>query len=177
MGKGFEIHDDVLDEMVGEIQQKLASRPVEVPVTVETPSISGLPAASTVNNYYGPYVVAHGDNAQIATGDGPVNQVQEGAIAPGFTEAATVAADLLANASAFGLDQAQQDVLSDNAQDILTEVVTTAPDAARVRSCFTMITGLLAPLILGASNGITQEAGAATQHAIETITHVVTALS
>lgn len=102
MVDGFKINKQAIRKMTREMEKEFAKNPVRVPIEAD-PSVSRFPPATTItNNYHGPVVTVHGDNAQLAWDNQGVSQNRD--IAPGFEELAKVLTGLLASLLAAGVN-------------------------------------------------------------------------
>lgn len=149
MASGFKINKQGIRMMTREIEREFAKNPVQVPLEADPRAVS-LPSATTVHNYHGPVVTVSGDHAQIAWGNGEVQQTQNRVeqVAPGYEELARLVTDLLANLANFNLDDAEEAEIRSNAENVLGEVVKVERDQGVIKRGLTMLKGILAPVAL-----------------------------
>lgn len=166
MGKGFEINKQAIRKMSREIEKEFAKNPVRVPLEADA-SCMTFPASTITNNYHGPIVTVHGDNAQLAWDTQTVNQTQNQDIAPGYEELAKVVTGLLASLPALGLSRDDEQEAKATAESVLGEVVKDEPDQGRVKRGITMLRGLLAPLATGVGTAVSGEAAELSKTLIE----------
>lgn len=175
MASGFNINRRGIEQMTREIQREFDKNPIRVPIEAETPEFAAaFPPAPTVNNYNGPVVTVNGDQAQLAwsnTGDVTQNQTPNNAkIADGYEQLAQVIADLLANLETFSLHADEETEVRDSAETALQEVTSDAPNPSTVKRAVRIISGVLAPIVGGIGNAVTQETADAARIAIEGLT-------
>lgn len=157
MGKGFEINKQAIRKMTREIENEFAKNPVRVSLEADASGVT-FPAGTITNNYHGPVVTVHGDNAQLAWDNQTVNQTQNQDIAPGYEELTKVVTGLLASLPALGLSGDDEQEAKDAAVSVLGEVVEDEPDQGRIRRGIIMLKGLLAPIATGVGTTISGEA-------------------
>ena len=152
--------------MTREIEKEFAKNPIRVPMEAD-PSGVAFPTASITNNYNGPVVPVHGDNAQLAWGNETANQTQTHDIAPGFEALAKVLAGLLTGLAGLGLTDADADEAKVTAETVLSEVVKPKPDRGIIKRGATMIKGLLAPVATGIGTAVSAESAEFAKTVIE----------
>ncbi|MGL4745817.1 MAG: hypothetical protein ACRCXL_15700 [Dermatophilaceae bacterium] len=156
MGKGFNINRQAIREMSQEIEKEFAKNPVRVPLESDASGVR-FPAATVTNNYHGPVVTVHGDNAQLAWDNQMVSQTQNQDIARGYEELAKVVTGLLASLPALGLSDDDEQEAKSTAETVLGEVVKDEPDQGRIKRGITMLRGLLAPIGTGVGTAVSDE--------------------
>ena len=166
MGKGFEINKQAIRKMSREIEKEFAKNPVRVPLEADASGVT-FPAGTITNNYHGPVVTVHGDNAQLAWDNQTVNQTQNQDIAPGYEELAKVVTGLLASLPALGLSGDDEQEAKATAESVLGEVVKDEPDQGRIKRGITMLRGLLAPIATGVGTAVSGEAAELSKTLIE----------
>lgn len=167
MANGFQINKRAIEKMSRDLEREFAKHPVRIPLQADTSGIN-LPAAATVNNYHGPVVVVHGNNAQLAWNNGgKVSQSQDQAIASGYEDLTRLITDLLANLDDLGLAASEADDVRETAETVLGEVVKEQPDKDVVRKGITLIKGALAPIAAGIAQAATSESSKAAVRLIE----------
>lgn len=164
---GFKINKQAIRKMTREMEKEFAKNPVRVPVRAE-PSQTRFPSATTVtNNYHGPVVTVHGDNAQLAWDTQTVNKTQNRDIAAGFEDLAKVLTGLLASLSAFNLPDDEAEDVQSTAEMLLGEVVREEPDNGMIKRGVTMLKGLLAPVATGVGTAVSVESAELAKTVIE----------
>lgn len=175
MGSGFKINPRAIENMTRELQREFDKHPIRVPVEGE-PRPDSFPAFSgTTVNYNGPVVQVTGDHAQLAWGNNVVNQTQDRIeqIAPGYEDLAKILTTLLAASPQLELADADKEALEQEVGALLSQVTEAEPDAGVLKKGITMVKGLLAPVIAGASTGISAEATELVRSTIEQLGHVL----
>lgn len=166
MGKGIEINKQAIRKMSREIEKEFAKNPVRVPLEADASGVT-FPAGTITNNYHGPVVTVHGDNAQLAWDNQTVNQAQNQDIAPGYEELAKVVTGLLVSLPALGLSRDDEQEAKATAESVLGEVVKDEPDQDRIKRGITMLRGLLAPIATGVGTAVSGEAAELSKTLIE----------
>ena len=170
---GFHIDKRAIAKMSKEIEREFAKHPVRVPIETDQSAISGMPATSSVTNYNGPVVHIHGDHAQLAWGNGSVEQNSAVEIAPGFEALAEAVAELLASTHQFRLDADSEIDFRDAANSVLAEVTTAEPDPGKVRRGVALLKGFLSAAAVGANTGVSAETSELARQAIESLSGLV----
>lgn len=171
MASGFKINKQGIAKMAREIEKEFAKHPVRVPLHADG---DGLVLPGSTVNYNGPVVTVNGDHAQLAWGNGTVNQAQRTEIAPGFEDLAQTITAILASLPNLGLSAGDQVEVQSEAETVLGEVVKSDPDAGIVRRSITMIKGLLAPVAAGLGVAVSAETAEAAKMAIEALGNSIT---
>lgn len=172
MGKGFEINRQGIRQLQRELEKEFAKNPVRVPLESDAGDVR-FPAASVTNNYSGPVVTVHGDNAQVAWDSQTVSQTQSQDIAPGFEELAKVITALIASLPSLGLSDDDEQEAKSTAEVVLGEVVKDEPDHGRVKRSITMLRGLLAPVGTGVGSTVSEESAELARTLIERLGSVL----
>ncbi|MDQ3914979.1 MAG: hypothetical protein M3323_06550 [Actinomycetota bacterium] len=151
--------------MTREIQREFDKHPISVPIQAGNPEIHD--RGTTV--YNGPVVNVLGDRAQIAWGSGDVyqgrNERQE--IAPGFEAVAQALVSTLEGLAGLGLNDEDVRTAEGAANEVLSEVTKSHPDASVIRRGLAVVKGILAPLALGAQAGLSDTAREWARTAVE----------
>lgn len=166
MGKGFEINRRAIRKIGHEIGKEFAKNPVPVPLESDVSGVR-LPAGPVTNNYNGPVVTVHGDNAQLAWDNQTVTQTQSHDIAPGYEELAGVITGLLAALPALGLSDDDEQEVKSTAEAVLGEVLKDEPDQAPIKRGITMLMGMLAPIGTGVGTAVSDESAELAKTLIE----------
>lgn len=167
MAGGVRINRQAIRQLTREIEKELARNPVKVPLEADSSSISFPSSATVTNNYHGPVVTVHGDNAQLAWSNQDVSQTQNHDIAPGFEPLAKVLTGLLASVAALGLSEEDSREVQDSAEVVLREIVNAEPERGVIKRGLTMVKGLLAPVATGASAAVSAESAELAKTVIE----------
>jgi len=163
----FQINKQAIRKMTREMEKEFAKNSVRVPIEAD-PNVSRfLPATTITNNYHGPVVTVHGDNAQLAWDNHGVNQTQNRDIAPGFEELARVLTGLLASLSTLDLPEEDAEDVQSTAETVLGEVITEEPDHGTIKRGVTMLKGLLAPMATGVGTAVSVESAGLAKTVIE----------
>lgn len=155
MGKGFEINENAIRRMTREIQREFDKNPIHIPLEAEAPG-TAFPSAVT-NNYHGPVVTIHGNNAQLAWDNETATQTHNQTITPGYEELAKAVTGMLASLPALGLPKDDELEAKSAAESVLGEVIKDEPDQNRIKQGITMLKGLLAPVATGVGEAISAE--------------------
>ena len=169
MAKGFVINQRGIEEFTQALQREFDKRPIHVPVLGANFEAAQYPVEATINNYHGPVVTVHGDNAQLAWGNETVDQQHNHVddIAPGFEELAAQVATILASLPSLGLAEEEQAEVKSQGEQLLKEVTKKTPDVGIIRRSIVMIKGLLAAVASGIREGISQESADAARSVIK----------
>jgi hypothetical protein len=138
-----------------------------------TPPRAAASAAPT-NIYNGPVIHMSGGTAQLAWGNEDVAQSQgDAVIAPGFEDIAAFIVELLERLPELKLDEGDLQMAREESTAILTQATKPTPDRARIRRASAVLRGILAPIVLGASSGLTAGALELAKKAIEMLSNGV----
>jgi hypothetical protein len=162
---GFEIHHDVIEQMMQEMQESFNRHPIRVPVEADG-SIGG----TTV--YNGPVIHGDANGARLAWGNRNVDQSQTGAqqITPGFEPVAQAITIVLAGLANAGLSVQDQQDAQDAAEEALLEVTKQDPNPGRIRRALATLKWILTPIATGAAAGAADGAHDWAKTAIEHLT-------
>lgn len=169
MAKGLSINKRAIAKMQKDIQREFDKRPVEVPIKADPTTGSGASQQPTVNHYHAPVVTVNGGQAQVAWGDGTINQQQENVrqVADGYQDLARIVADILAKLDNLPLTDEDNQYARENAEALMGEVVKADPDKGVVRRGVILLKGLLASITTGANQAVTAESAEFAREAIE----------
>ncbi|WIB00340.1 MULTISPECIES: hypothetical protein [unclassified Curtobacterium] len=177
MANGFKIDKRQLDKLTKELQREFNKRPLKVPVQPSTASHLPATAPPTVIHQHGPAVTVNGDGAQLAWGNtGPVHQTQHRVetIAPGLETVAQLLATIVTSSAAFQLSAEDEADLRTTAGEALAETTLAEPDEGKLKKSIRIISGLLAPLIVGVSKGVSDESANLARETIQALSDAVT---
>lgn len=162
---GFEIHHDVIAQMMQEIRQSFDQHPIRVPVEADRP-IGG----TTV--YNGPVILGDANGARLAWGNRDVDQSQTDTqqITPGFEPIAQAVARVLEGLPNVGLSEQDQQDAQDAAEEVLAEVTEPSPNQGKIRRALASLKFLLTPIATGIATGVRQGAQEFAKTAIEHLT-------
>lgn len=159
-------------EVVRGLQKDLDKQgPVTIPVQYETPD-GERAAGYTVNNYNGPTVYGDVNNSVLAWGNNSVDVSQHNTteqIASGFEDIAEAVADTLRRLPDLGLTDDERTGADTAAREVLAEVTKETPDPGLIRKGATLLKGFLASVAMGVQTGVTAEAQAQAQQAIQAL--------
>lgn len=100
-----------------------------------------------------PIVIVNGNNTQVAFNNGSVRQSQVTKNVPaGFDEMAKAVGEILRRLDE--LPEADREVASNAANELLVEVVREEPDESKIRRLSAQLKGVLAPVALGVAKGV-----------------------
>lgn len=175
MGSSFKINRREIAKMTRELQREFDKHPIRVPVQGDARADTFPAFPGTTVNYNGPVVQVTGDHAQLAWGNNVANQTQDRVeqIAPGYEDLAKVLATLLAATPQLGLEDADKEALDNEVAALLGQVTVAEPDAGVLKKGITMVKGLLAPVLTGASNGVAAETAELVRSTIERLGQVL----
>lgn len=170
MAKGFEINPRGVRQLQKAIEKEFAKNPVKVPIVADAPTVRGARAA-VVNNYHAPVVTVNGDNAQVAFDNESVaqNQARVENVAEGYAELAKVVGDIWRLAPQLHLEEDDEQILIESAEQVLNAVTAESPDDGLIRRGITMLKGVLAPIVTGVKAGVSAEATDAVRGAYEAL--------
>lgn len=158
MANGFRINRQGIQQLQRDLEREFARHPVRVPLEGDTRGVT-FPSSTTVNNYHGPVVTVNGDHTQLAWNNEAVNQNQARVeeIAPGYETIARVLTALLAAVNDLGLQEDEVAELTSNAEAVLEEITKPEPERTLVKRGVTMLMGLLAPIVTGVKEAVSDE--------------------
>ncbi|HWE91870.1 MAG TPA: hypothetical protein VG317_20580 [Pseudonocardiaceae bacterium] len=145
---GFEIHHDVIAQMMKEIQDSFDQHSIRVPVNADGPT-----PGTTIFN--GPVIQGDANDARLAWGNRDVDQSQADTeqIASGFEPIAQAVAKTLEQLSMAGLPERDQEDAVEAAKEVLAEVTQPEPNQGKIRRALAAMKHLLAPVAAGAVAG------------------------